>query len=389
MPDLFHPIHLAIDGNEANCEHRVGSNIYAFEMIKALAEITKTRRKNFHLTILLSQPPVADLPLPRLGLNYKIIGPPKLWTQFALSKHLFFHQKQYDFFYTPGHYAPRFSSLPYISSVMDLAFLLYPQQFKAADLYQLRNWTSYSVKKAAKIATISKYSREEICRLYHRSPDDIILAYPAFSGSIIHLDQAQQYQILQDLQLTSPFFLYLGTLQPRKNLLRLIDAFDNFIQENQSNPRLANIKLVLAGKNGWLTDEIDARLAASPFSEQIIQTGFITDKQKATLLTHALGSFNLGLYEGFGIPALETLAYDNIPVVANNTSLPEVVGSCGLRVDPFSVCQITRAMSTLSALTPTEKRSLLKNAPAQLHKFSYQKSANQILTAFLRLHTST
>ncbi len=386
MPDLFHPISIALDGNEANCEHRVGSNAYAFEMIKALDEITQTKRKNFHLTILLATPPVADMPLPRPGLQYKVIGPPKLWTQFALPKYLFFHQHQYDLFYTPGHYAPRFSPIPYISSVMDLAFLTYPDQFRAADLYQLVNWTRYSVKKATKVATISKFSRQEICRFYHRQPEDIVLAFPAFAGKVIRLDNAQQIKILKDLKINHPFFLYLGTLQPRKNILRLIEAFETFAASLQQVKNAPPINLVLAGKNGWLTNEISEKINQSPVAKQIILTGFISENQKATLLTKALGTFNLGFYEGFGIPALESLAYNTIPVVANNTSLPEVVGNCGLKVDPFSVQEITASMFQLSSLSQKQKSELLKNAAAQINKFSYQKSANQILSALLRLY---
>lgn len=386
MPDLFHPINIAIDGNEANCVHRVGSNAYAFEMIKALAEITQTKRKNFHLTILLAAPPVADLPSPRLGLQYKVIGPPKLWTQFALPKYLFFHQHQYDLFYTPGHYAPRFSPIPYISSVMDLAFLTYPNQFRRHDLYQLTNWTRYSVKKAAKIATISKFSRQEICRFYHRQQEDVLLAYPAFAGKVIHLDSAQQIKILKNLKINHPFFLYLGTLQPRKNILRLIEAFETFTDKLQQIKNAPPINLVLAGKNGWLTNEIIEKINQSPAAKKIILTGFITEEQKATLLGKALGTFNLGFYEGFGIPALESLAYNTIPVVANNTSLPEVIGSCGLKIDPFDVQAITTSMLQLSVLNQKQKNILLKNAPLQINKFSYQKSANQILTALLRLY---
>lgn len=386
MPDLFHPIHIAIDGNEANCTHRVGSNAYAFAMISALANITHNKRKNFHLTILLSQPPVADLPKPRLGLTYQVIGPQKLWTQFALPKYLFFHRHAYDLFYTPGHYAPRFSPIPYISSVMDLAFLLYPRQFKAGDLFQLRQWTKYSVKKAAKIATISKYSRQEICHFYHRQPDDIILAYPAFSGQVLQIPTSKQLQILQDLQLTQPFFLYLGTLQPRKNLLRLIEAFEIFATHMQKIKNSPRLHLVLAGKNGWLTTAIEDKIAQSPVKDQIVLTGFVNEEQKATLLTHALGTFNLGLYEGFGIPALESLAYRTIPIVANNTSLPEVIGQCGLKVDPFSVPAISKTMFALAAMSKKQKASLLRNAPLQVAKFNYEKSANQILTTLLQLY---
>lgn len=386
MPDLFHPIKIAIDGNEANCLNRVGSNVYAWEILKALEKITRQSRKNFHLTVLLTQPPQIDLPKERLGFRYQIIKPAQMTTQIALPIYLYKHRREFDFFYTPGHYAPRFCPVPYISSVMDLAFLVYPQQFRLTDLFQLRSWTKYSVKNAAKIATISKFSRQEISKFYKRDLDDIILAYPAFSGEIIDLPVKNQKQILAQLKITQPFFLYLGTLQPRKNLLRLIEAFEIFAQKLEKTKNAPAVCLVLAGKTGWLTQEIKNRAKDSAYTQRIIFTGFVSNQQKATLLHKALATFNLGLYEGFGIPALESLAYKTIPVIADNSSLPEVIGNFGFKVDPKNTDKIAATMMRVAKLSQKQKEKLLQDSEAQIHKFNYEKSANQILTAFLRLY---
>lgn len=386
MPDLFHPITVAIDGNEANCSHRVGSNVYAYQMLCALEKITNHQRKNFHLTILLAQPPVADLPPSRPGFQYLVIGPAKLWTQFVLPLHLVLHQNQYDLFYTPGHYAPRFCPLPYVSSVMDLAFLVYPEQFKTHDLFQLVNWTRYSVKKASKIATISKYSRQEICKFYHRAPEDIVLAYPALNTNLPPVSTTDDKTILQNLAINHPFFLYLGTIQPRKNLIRLLDAFEIFCKNIHRLKNDPQVCLVLAGKNGWLTNEIQQKISASPFAQRIILTGFVTEAQKNALLNKALCTFNLGLYEGFGIPALESLAHHTLPVVAKNTSLPEVIGDCGFKVNPFNTADIAKAMFKVTSLNQKQKNKLLIKADKQIQKFSYDKSANQILTTLLQIY---
>lgn len=151
------PLRLAIDGNEANVKQRVGSNVYAFEVIKQLYELTKNPKK-FDCTILLAHKGLADLPPARSNWQYKVLTPQRLWTQWALPLHLFWQQKQYDLFFTPGHYAPRFSAVPYVSSVMDLAFLEFPEQFQKNDLYQLKHWTYYSVRHAKKVITISIFS---------------------------------------------------------------------------------------------------------------------------------------------------------------------------------------------------------------------------------------
>ncbi len=385
MPDLFHPIKIAIDGNEANCINRVGSNVYAYELLCAFDQITSELRRNFHLTILLSSPPVADMPPIRPGLSYRVLRPRFLWTQFALPSHLFLAGRQYDAFFTPGHYAPRFCRLPYISSVMDLAFLVYPQQFKKKDLFQLRAWTRYSVSRAKKVVAISKYTRKEIMKFYHRQADDIILAYPGLTNVNSAISPKKQQQLLTNLKISAPYFLYLGTLQPRKNILRLIEAFELF---HSSQPNFSNYLLVLAGKNGWLTDEITQKIASSPCADKIIITGFVSNDQKTALLSHALCTFNLGFYEGFGIPALESLAFHTVPIIANNTSLPEVIGGAGFTVDPFSLRQIVKAMLGVCNMSSSDKVRFVQLADKQLQKFSYTKSANQILNALAKLSKS-
>lgn len=385
MPDYFHPIRIAIDGNEANCLHRVGSNSYAFEIINAMADITNTNRRQFHLTILLAAPPVGDLPPARANLNYQVLTPSRLWTQWALPRHLFANPRRYDVFFTPGHYAPRLSPIPYVSSVMDLAFLKYPAQFRPDDLFQLQNWTKYSVKKASKIVAISNFTKQEIERTYHRSAKDILVAYPALGKQPAPVNRQQQQKILASLHLHDPYFLYLGTLQPRKNLLNIIEAFENFGQQMKQVPGAKNVQLVLAGKKGWLTEEIEHKVDQSRYRHRIVMTGFVGEMQKNVLLQHALATLNLGFYEGFGIPALESLAAGTIPLVANNSSLPEVVGQAGIKVDPFSPAAITKEMIKIYHLNKTKKQKYLAAGKKQLAKFSYQKSANEILSVLSQI----
>jgi glycosyltransferase involved in cell wall biosynthesis len=381
VPDLFHPIQVAIDGNEANQTQQVGSNTYARGIITAMAQLTATSRRNFHLTILLSQPPQANLPPPRSGLTYKVIRPAPLWTQNALPWHLFWHQRDYDVFFTPGHYAPRWCSIPYVSSVMDVAFLPYPELFRTRDLWQLRQWTRYSVRHASKVVAISKFTKNEIMRYYGRAAQDVIVAYPALDfENLPLLPSVKAQRICLQLGIKHNFYLYLGTLQPRKNILRLIDAFANFAKTSRQT-----FNLVLAGKNGWLTDEIYQKIAQSPVRELVCMPGFVTKVQKAALLQCAIATLNLGFYEGFGLPALESLAYQTLPIIANNTSLPEAAGGAALSVNPYKISSITKAMLLAANLPVAQRRKFNLLAQKQLAKFSYTKSANLILTTLQRL----
>ncbi len=379
-------IKIAIDGNEANVKNRVGSNTYAFAIISELYKLTENR-KNIDITILLSSKKLNDLPKTRIGWRYMVIGPSKFWTQWALPIHLFLHQNDYKLFFTPSHYAPRISSVPYISSIMDLAYLHYPKQFRFNDLMQLKNWTKYSVKNARKIITISKFSKKEIQKYYHVAEKDIVVAYPSFQfGESAPIEEVRNF--FRTNKIRSKYFLYLGTLQPRKNIIELVTAYEEFLRKlaatnlkikNKNQRQIGEPDLVIAGKTGWLADEILARIANSPFKEKIILTGFVEDKFKKALYQNAIASLLLSLYEGFGIPALESMQTGTIPIVANNSSLPEVVGSTGLLVKANDPHEISNAMMRVYQMPHKELLKFKTAMHRQSKKFSWHEAAKIIL----------
>jgi glycosyltransferase involved in cell wall biosynthesis len=376
-------LHLAIDANEANIKNRVGSNVYAFEIIKAIYELSRNNQ-DLNFTILLSREPVAGLPPQRTGWEYKIIKPARLWTQFAESIYLFLNHKKIDVLFTPGHYAPRCSSVPYVSSVMDLAYLKYPDQFDENDLIQLKHWTKYSVKKADKVIAISEFTKTDIVDHYQKKDEDIVVAYPA----IAKINSAAANQVksfFKEHRIRKPYFLFLGTIQPRKNLIRLVEAYEQLcrrlsgqqFKKNKKNNSLP--QLVLAGKIGWLSDPIMARIKQSSFSQNIILTGYIPSDIKPALYQQAAASLLLGLHEGFGIPPLESLQYGCIPIVSNTTSLPEVVGEAGFQVDPYDIKKISMTMEKALKLSIKDKAIYKRKGKNQLKKFNWRKSAQVIL----------
>ena len=224
-------IHIAIDGREANVTNRVGSNVYAFEIITQIEKLLQNNEE-VSVTVLLASEKIEDLPDSRKGWKYLVFGPSKFWTQWALPLHLYVNQNRYDLLFTPGHYAPRMCPIPYISSVMDTAYLQYPEQFKKSDTLKLTNWTEYSVKNAQKVITISKFTREQVIEHYGRNPDDVIVAYPAATTQKIRTLAKDKKRLFKKFTVSEPYFLFVGTLQPRKNLERLIEAFEIFNRMN-------------------------------------------------------------------------------------------------------------------------------------------------------------
>ncbi len=373
---------IAIDANEANVINRVGSNNYAFAILQELYILT-SKRKNLDVTILLSSPKVADLPKARANWRYMVIKPATLWTKWALPIHLLLHRRDYQIFFTFSHYGPQISSVPYVSSVMDLAYLHYPEQFKPTDLLKLRDWTARTVKFAKKVVTISQFSKQEIVKHYHRQSKDVVVAYPSFVFA-----KSAEYQHSREFfakhKLQSNYFLYLGTLQPRKNIIGLIEAYEECARKlagaNLKRSRPQKIpQLVIAGKLGWLTTELQERIKRSPFADKIITTGFVADEFKRALYQHAVASLLLSFYEGFGIPPLESMQAGTIPIVANNSSLREVVGQAGFLVDEKNSHQISDAMIKVLTLSHKEKLKYKTAMRRQVAKFSWEKSARIVL----------
>jgi glycosyltransferase involved in cell wall biosynthesis len=372
------PIRVAIDGNEANVPNRVGSNVYAYEIIKNLYTIV--RNKNVTVTILLASEPHKDLPRENKKWHYKVITPQKFWTQWALPIHLFFHSDEYDVLYTPGHYAPRLSFVPYVSSIMDLAFLKFEKQFKKRDFIQLKNWTKYSVAHAKKVIAISDFTKQDIIREYNKDENDVIVAYPAVEINKEIIAPIHKQNVLGKFKITKPYILYVGTIQPRKNLVTLIEAFEKISRKLPIGKRkkVTQLQLVIAGKIGWLADELLQRVEQSPYKNDIILTGFVTDFEKKVLLSNAETLTLVGLYEGFGIPPLEALEYGLIPLVSNNSSLPEVVGFAGVLADPQDPTDIANQLEKVLTLTNKEKAPFETARKIQIQKFSWKNSAKTI-----------
>ncbi len=373
---------IAIDANEANTLNRVGSNVYAFEVIKSIYNISKNK-PHLEFIILLSSDPVSDLPQTNTNWRYKVIKPSFLWTQFAEPIYLFLNRNKIDVLFTPGHYAPRVSSIPYISSVMDLAFLDYSKQFNQSDLIQLKHWTKSSVSHAKKVVTISEFTKKDIVNKYQKKPEEITVAYPAIS-KITPASAREVRRFFKRYQIRKPYFLFLGTIQPRKNIVQMINSYEQLCrllssQQIKKGKHKILPQLVLAGRIGWKAEPIIDRIQKSPFKENIITLGFIPESIKPALYERATASLLIGLHEGFGIPPLESMQYGCIPIVSNTTSLPEVVGEAGYQVDPTNTKKIVETMEKVLKITQKNKLSLQRKAKKQLRKFSWQKSAQVIL----------
>lgn len=381
MLSLFKPLKLVIDGNEANSNNRVGINVYAFQILQEIEKATRNPRKAIKITILLSNPPLNDLPKERLGWKYEIIKPKRFWTKLACPLWLIKNQHKYNVYFTFSHYLPKFLKIPSISSIMDLSYLIYPTYFKLSDYCKLKYWTKQSLKKTDKILTISQFSKDEIQKYYQFSKKNIFIAYPGTIDNNIKIDPEKEKKFLEKWKLSQTFFLFLGTIQPRKNLINLIKSFE--ILKNQYH---FQGKLVLAGKIGWKAKQILKTINESDWQNDIILTNFINEEEKQILFKNAIANVNIGFYEGFGIPTLEALQAKCLTLITENSALEEVAGPLGFKINPSDTIQIAQTLDYIRRLSSNEKEKINKKIKKQISKFSWKKASDKILKEIRSLY---
>ena len=373
---------IGIDGNEANIKEKVGIGQYAYQVLSYLYKIKNEQVK---FLIYLKNPPSKDLPKETTWWKYEVFGPKRFWTQIALPYHLLFDKERPDVFFTPSHYAPRFSSCPSVISIMDLSFIHYPELFLKKDLHQLRSWTAYSVKKAVKIFTISQFSKKEIIKYYQLPEDKVIVTYPGYDEKRYQVSsiESQKYlprrqagvsRIKNKYNISDDYILFVGTLQPRKNIVRLIEAFNAIIKKYHNEI----IQLVLVGKKGWLYDDIFATIKKLGLEKKVIFADFVTNDDLPYLYYGARCFVLPSLYEGFGIPAVEAMACGCPVVVSNVSSLPEIVGDAGILVDPQKVKDIAEGIYN-AGFNELKRRELIKKGLSRAKWFNWEKCAAKAL----------
>lgn len=363
------------DGYEANAQQRLGSSQVAFELIKHFEKIDHVNE----YVVLLPAPPLEDMPKPRLGFKYKILKPKKLWTRIALPLALYTSKQKPDIFFSPTHYIPRFSPVKRVVTIFDLSFLHFPEMFKRSDLWKLKNWTKFSAQNADHIITISNYSKQDIISQYGVRKDKITVAYPGFNKKIFSSSKDIFY-LGSKLSKYGSYIIYIGTVQPRKNLVRLMEAV----------ARIPSLNLVIAGKTkgegkmGWMYEETLQTPKRLGIEDRVKFLGFVPTEDLGDLIRGAEALIQPSLYEGFGIPVLEAMACGICVLVSNVSSLPEVVGKAGLTFDPYSIDQIEQAIRVI--ITDKKLRDKYsKLGLEQAKKFSWEKMAKTILKSFEQL----
>ncbi len=361
-------IRIGIDGNEANVEKRVGVSVYALNILKYFSKVAN---QEIQFNVYLKNPPLNDLPEENKYFKYCSINGKFLWSQIYLPIHLYFN-KNIDVYFSPAHYLPRFCPIPQVVTIHDLAYLYYPEDFTKKDLWQLKNWTKFAINKAKSIIAVSKTTKKDIIKNYKIEESKISVIYNGFEKSFKN-SEIKNLDLNKNSKLKiKNFILFAGTIQPRKNIETLIDAFDKFVQTNH------DFKLVIAGKKGWLYENIFEKVKVMNLENKVIFTDHVSDPELIWLYKNAFCLVLPSLYEGFGIPVLEAMNFDCPVVTSFSSSLPEIGGDASLYFNPKNPDDLLEKLKSLKENKELRKELIAKGRQ-RIKDFSWEKCGEQTL----------
>jgi glycosyltransferase involved in cell wall biosynthesis len=292
-----------------------------------------------------------------------------------------------DLLHSTVNVRPILCSCPTIVTVHDVIFLRYPQAFKPSKRRYLSAMTGWSCRHAAQVIAVSEQTRRDIIELFGVAPDRVTTVHNGVGEKFRSLpaNEVGAFKKAKGLD-GKRMVLYLGTLEPRKNIPTLIGAFASLAKSNQYD----DCVLAIGGSKGWYYDEIfaSAERLGLVKSGKVRFLGRVPDEE-LTLWYNSAAAFTYpSLYEGFGLPVLEAMACGTPVIAANTSAFPEVVGEAGLLVDPTDEAAWCRALMTV--LNDSELHSKLSTLGLeQAAKFSWQKAAEETARVYDRVLART
>lgn len=371
---------IAIDAHSVG--NKLGGNeSYAKNLIEALAEIDKVNQYTIFVTKREARERFSNR-WPNFQVRTTPPHTPFVRIPLTLSAEL--RRNRVDVLHVQFT-APPFSPCPVVVSIHDLSFEHLPQTFKRRSRMQLRLTVRRSARNAAQVIALSEHARADLIATYNLQPEKVNVVPLAAPDAFAPVrDDNELQRVRQTYGIDRDYILSVGSIQPRKNLRRLIEAY-SLLRRQQPEGKLP--QLVLVGKNAWLYDETLQSLKDRDLGS-IVLTGYVPEADLPALYSGALCFIYPSYFEGFGLPPLEAMKCGAPVIVGNKTSLPEVVGDAALMIDPFDVGAIAAAIQRV--ITDSDFRSELRVKGMQRAKqFDWKETARRTLAVYEKAFTQS
>lgn len=311
------------------------------------------------------------------------IGPPSrhpflwyLWFERSLPKLL--KQLKPDLFLSPDGYLSLSSDIPSLPVIHDINFEHYPKDLPFWYRKYYRHYFPKYASKATRIATVSDFSKSDIQKQYEIDADKIDVVHNGVSERFKPLSSSEKGAAKKEFSNGKPYFVFVGSIHPRKNIVRMLLAFEHF--KNSGN---YEHHLVIIGQKKWWTHEMESTLNGMKFKNNVLFKDSVSAEKLAFAVGGAEGMLYVSLFEGFGIPIIEGMK-SGVPVITSNvTSMPNVAGNAALQCDPKNEKQIAEQMKRL-VHEPTLSNQLIEKGLARANDFSWDKTAELLWDSVLK-----
>jgi len=359
----------SVDAHAIGC-HLTGNEVYIRNLLHEFARLDRSSdfiayvsKPGAHLQVpeRIQTAQVSENPFRRLGLDLPM--------RLRYDKPDLLHVQ-----YT----APLACKVPLVVSVHDVSYLEHPQYFTRFRSAQLRFTVKRTVEVAERILTPSEFSRRAILRHYKIDERKVVVVPNAVSSSFRQVERGAAAALVEEKYgIRGPFVLTVGDLQPRKNHLGLLNAFEETLRQHPHLPH----RLVFVGKETWYSKVLHRAVQRSSIADRVHFTGFVEDPD----LLHFYGACDLfvfpSFYEGFGLPILEAMACGRAVACSSATAMPEVANAAGILFDPYSVPEMSRAISDV--LLDDEMRTRLERLGShRASSFTWERAAERTLGVY-------